>query len=112
MIGDEETSASHCFLRRADVRLQFPRFRNAAALAHLAHRGRGPKYILVGGSAWYDPADIREWLDSKKTVGPAQRGRTSIAPKTKHTAATPPPKRGRPTKLEQMRRRQAPYFSS
>jgi hypothetical protein len=112
MIRDEEINASHCFLKRADVPLQFPQFRHAAALAHLAHHGRGPKYVLVGGSAWYDPADIREWLESKKTVGPAQRARTSIAPKAIRTAATPPPKRGRPTKLEQIRRRQAPYFSS
>lgn len=100
-----DNGASH--LSRSMVPAHFPQFRNAAALAHLAHCGRGPRYVIVGGRAWYDPADIRQWLESRKTTGPLRR---SSPPQPQVLQASPIPvttrKRGRPTKLEQMSRRQ------
>jgi hypothetical protein len=103
MIPDDESNVSDRFLKRSAVPQYFPQFRNPAALAHLAHCGRGPRYVLVGGTAWYDPKDIRKWLETKKIVGPSYRHQTSIV-KMRDGSASIPPKRGRPTKLEQLRR--------
>lgn len=91
-------------LPRSEVPLHFPQFRHSAALAHLAHRGRGPLYVLIGGVAWYDPADIRAWLEQNKRRGPDRvPGRIPTKPSVHQVPDTV--KRGRPTKLEQMRRR-------
>jgi hypothetical protein len=70
MPGDQDTTAPHDFLERSAVPLEFPQFRNSGALAHLAHVGRGPRYVVVGGRAWYDPQDIRAWLELNKRCGP------------------------------------------
>jgi len=92
---------------RALVPVRFPMFRNAAALAYLAHRGDGPRYVLVGGVAWYALADIRQWLETNKKAGTGCN-RTRLARSEPPTPAVPVlPKRGRPTKAEQMRRRLA-----
>ena len=107
MPGDQNTPPPHDFLERSAVPLEFPQFRNSGALAHLAHVGRGPRYVVVGGRAWYDPQDIRAWLELNKRCGPkrdlqlskAERGAESVRPK----------KRGRPTKLEQIRRQSAAF---
>ncbi len=100
-------------LRRSTVSAHFPQqFRNAAALAHLAHRRRGPRYVLVGGAAWYDPADIRQWLESQKTAGPARRSDTPRPSGTIKAVSMVARKRGRPTKLDQMRRGQAACAAS
>ena len=89
-------------LERSSVPDFFPVFRNAAALAHLAHCRKGPRYVLVGGKAWYEVSDIRAWIEHNKKAGP--RESTPI----KTPSAPPPPgikKRGRPSKMEQYRRR-------
>jgi hypothetical protein len=91
--------------RRSTVPAHFPQFRNAAALAHLAHLGRGPRYVVVGGIAWYDRADIDEWLESKKKTGPIKSQQRQILRNETKTTVDDVSKRGRPTKLEQMRRR-------
>lgn len=88
-------------IERAQVPARFPMFRNAASLAHLAHSGKGPPYILVGGKAWYEVADIMSWIDNNKIRGqglPEPRPRPPIheSPALK--------KRGRPTKMEQYHR--------
>jgi hypothetical protein len=83
-------------LERAQVPAHFPLFRNAASLAHLAHNGSGPPYILVGGKAWYEVADITEWIEQNKRRGREPEDpeiRTSLPPKSK--------RRGRPTKMQQ-----------
>jgi hypothetical protein len=89
-------------LQRSMVPAHFPQFRSAAALAHLAHLGRGPRYVLVGGVAWYDPADINQWLESNKKAGPTKSREQMIL--TKHIKPEPHGirRRGRPTKLEQI----------
>jgi hypothetical protein len=101
----DEIVAPPGYLERAAVHRYFPQFRNAATLAHLARTGRGPLYVIVGGRAWYDPADIRAWLEENKQSGP---GRTSVTRGTVNRGdISKAKKRGRPTKLEQMRRRSA-----
>jgi len=98
--------ASDNFLARSAVPLRFPQFRNAAALAHLAHVGRGPRYVVIGGRAWYDPADIVEWLEANKRCGPARARPAAKSPFANAPHETQKPKKiGRPTKAEQMRRR-------
>ena len=93
-------------IKRAAVPNYFPQFRSAGSLAHLAHIGRGPRYVLVGGRAWYDVSDIEMWLNQIKRIGP-----DLAAKDAQNRHANPPPteaqrkKRGRPTKAEQMRRR-------
>src|SRR6185437_2976973 len=93
------------FLERAQVPLRFPQFRNSAALAHLAHKARGPRYVLVGGKAWYDPADIAAWLESNKRFGPVRNTLSSKPTPARSLAGERSIKRGRPTKFEQMKRR-------
>jgi hypothetical protein len=85
-------------LERAKVPQHFPLFRNTAALAHLAHNGKGPPYVLVGGKAWYEVSDITAWIDRNKV----RRANSSelIAPPPKPTRVGLK-KRGRPTKMEQ-----------
>lgn len=96
-------------LQRSMVPVHFPQFRNASALAHLAHLGKGPRYVLVGGVAWYDPVDIDQWLENNKKTGPTKpRERHILTANTKQQVHDPR-RRGRPTKLEQMLRR---YSSS
>jgi hypothetical protein len=104
MIIDQDTSAPKDFLERSAVPLHFPQFRNSGALAHLAHIARGPRYVLVGGKAWYDPDDIRAWLEANKRCGPAVGSRSS-KPTNSGAVSAGPKKRGRPTKFEQMKRR-------
>jgi hypothetical protein len=111
MAIDNSQSDTSQFLIRSDVPLQFPQFKNAGTLAYLAHKGRGPRYVLVGGKAWYDPADIRAWLEANKRQGPEREGRQPSAASRQHATAGPR-KRGRPTKLEQMKRRSAALVSA
>lgn len=92
----------NCVIERSAVPLHFPQFKNAASLAHLAHCGKGPPYALVGGKAWYEVADIKNWLDANKRVGPVKTDMSIPRPPTTSTAI-----RGRPTKAEQFRRKQA-----
>ena len=103
--AQHDTKTLSVCMKRAAVPARFPQFRSAASLAHLAHTGRGPRYVLVGGHAWYEVSDIRTWLDQNKRVGP------NLAPKDRQSGVTDPQpgksrkKRGRPTKAEQKRRR-------
>lgn len=97
-----EESALPTLLERAQVPSHFPLFRNAASLAHLAHSRKGPPYIIVGGKAWYEVADIMSWINQNKVrtsegneVG-VKRPRTISPPTAK--------KRGRPSKMEQYHR--------
>jgi hypothetical protein len=90
-------AAEPTILERSSVHQFFPFFRNGAALAHLAHCRRGPRYVLIGGKAWYEVSDIRAWLEEDKKSGPPDivslnelSSRPSIALK----------KRGRPSKME------------
>jgi hypothetical protein len=92
-------------LQRSKVPAHFPQFRSVAALAHLAHLGRGPRYVLVGGIAWYDPADINQWLENNKTTGPAKAKERQVFSNAAKRELHGTGKRGRPTKLEQMLRR-------
>jgi hypothetical protein len=112
MGGNKEGDSSPSSLERSVVPLQFPQFRNSGALAHLAHVGRGPRYVIVGGKAWYDPADIRAWLEARKQYGPAQARQLTERISARAVEGAQPKKRGRPTKLEQMSRRlgRFPYF--
>jgi len=106
MIADQtSTSAPQDFIERSAVPRRFPQFRNPAALAHLAHLGRGPRYVLVGGKAWYDPADIRAWLEQNKRCGPKRHLSATVSSAVPVEESGKPKKRGRPTKLEQMKRR-------
>ena len=91
------------WLARSAVPLYFPQFRKVGTLAHLAHVGRGPRYVLVGGTAWYDPTDIRAWLEENKQYGPTRLAGRATVPKRQGAVGLK--KRGRPTKLEQMKRR-------
>jgi hypothetical protein len=102
---DQTTPGPQGFLERSVVPLHFPQFRNAGALAHLAHIARGPRYVLVGGKAWYDAADIRAWLEGNKRCGPAVEARPPKSHPGRTAASAGPKKRGRPTKFEQMKRR-------
>jgi hypothetical protein len=71
VVADEERlSLYRPLLERAAVSIHFPEFHNAAALAHLAHAGRGARYVLIGGKAWYDSSDIRSWLEANKRCRP------------------------------------------
>jgi hypothetical protein len=96
------TDAEPTILERSSVPQFFPVFRNTAALAHLAHCRKGPRYVLIGGKAWYEVSDIRVWLESSKQHGPPGspllRGRGPAPP-------FPTKKRGRPSKMEQYERR-------
>src|SRR5579859_3452667 len=91
-------------LERSAIPTHFPQFRTVAALAHLAHRGQGPAYTLVGGRAWYQISDIREWLERNKRCGPAIAG-SATASSDNRDSRKAGIKRGRPTKAEQFRRR-------
>ena len=52
------------YLTRRQVALEYPiRF---STLAHLASRGAGPAYAVIGKRAVYLRQDIEEWLESKK----------------------------------------------
>jgi hypothetical protein len=93
-------------LARSAVPAHFPQFRTAAALAHLAHCGKGPPYTLVGGRAWYEITDIREWLEHNKRCGPAIPWSATTSPGD-HDRQRSNKKRGRPTKSEQYQRRLA-----
>jgi hypothetical protein len=98
-MADESTIPT--LLERAQVSAHFPLFRNAAALAHLAHIGTGPPYIIVGGKAWYELGDIKAWLEANKKRGPTpenDKPASSIPP------IAVPKRRGRPTKFEQFHR--------
>jgi hypothetical protein len=92
-------------LERSRVPEFFPQFRNAAALAHLANKGRGPRYVLVGGRAWYDQADILTWLESHKRVGPAY-GKNDYVKQSGETISKSR-RRGRPSKMQQFLLRKA-----
>jgi hypothetical protein len=107
MPNDQNTPIPNDFLARSAVPQEFPQFRNSGALAHLAHVGRGPPYVVVGGRAWYDPQDIRAWLELNKRCGPKRDLRLRDPTPSRSEEPVTPKKRGRPTKLEQMRRQSA-----
>jgi hypothetical protein len=107
MPSDQNTPGPNDFLARSAVPLEFPQFRNSGALAHLAHVGRGPPYVVVGGRAWYDPQDIRAWLELNKRCGPQRDLPLREPAPSRAGEPVRPKKRGRPTKLEQMRRHSA-----
>jgi hypothetical protein len=109
MPSDQDTPAPHSFLERSAVPLEFPQFRNSGALAHLAHMGRGPRYVVVGGRAWYDPQDVRAWLELNKRCGPKRDLQLSEPNPSRAADPVRPKKRGRPTKLEQMLRQSAAF---
>jgi hypothetical protein len=96
-MADEPT-----ILERSSVPQFFPFFRNAASLAHLAHCHKGPPYVLIGGKAWYEVSDIRQWIEGIKKSGPSQAPITRLTPTPRPPG---PKKRGRPSKLEQYERR-------
>src|SRR6266852_3415034 len=102
MAHDTHALKMYRFLQRLEVPARFPQFRNSGALAHLAHMGRGPRYVLVGGRAWYDPADICVWLEENKRSGPSGKAQLSTHPPEQTTVGASSKKRGRPTKFEQM----------
>jgi hypothetical protein len=95
-------------IKRAAVPAYFPQFRSTASLAHLAHTGRGPRYVLVGGQAWYEISDIQTWLEQNKRIGPALVDKDGQGRHADSRFDTPRTKRGRPTKAEQARRRRGP----
>lgn len=103
IVQENSRSPLSCFLDRTTVPFHFPQFKNSATLAHLAHKARGPRYVLVGGKAWYDPVDIQIWLEANKRCGPAYEKQLRFT--QNQIAAVRPRKRGRPTKLEEMKRR-------
>lgn len=94
-----EDSPLPTLLERAQVPSHFPLFRNAASLAHLAHSRKGPPYIIVGGKAWYEVADIMSWINQNKV-----RSSEVDLGRPKALAAPLVKKRGRPTKMEQYHR--------
>jgi len=62
------------FLTRRDVAREYPiKF---STLAHLACRGKGPAYAIIGKRAIYTREDIENWLESKRTT-PSKSYRTS-----------------------------------
>jgi hypothetical protein len=105
---EKDTTDAPACLKRAAVPGYFPQFKNAATLAHLAHKRCGPRYVLVGGQAWYDISDIRMWLDQQKRSGPTTPAKREQNPINNRQTGSTAKKRGRPTKAEQMRRRSAP----
>ncbi len=108
--ADSEIAArAQGMIPRDEVPKLFPCFRNAQALAHLAHEERGPLYVTIGGRSWYDPADIVAWIEAGKRTGPGKpRKKPAETPKPQDDG---PRKRGRPTKFEQMQRQRAFTFS-
>jgi hypothetical protein len=94
-------------IQRSEVPGRFPQFRSGAALAYLAHLGRGPRYVLVGGIAWYDPIDIIHWLEINKRTGPVKGGKQPTHSESVNSKTRRSRRRGRPTKLEQMLRLRA-----
>lgn len=101
----DDTSTLPPCLNRATVPAYFPQFRSTATLAYLAHRGRGPRYLLVGGQAWYEISDIRMWLEQNKRIGPGLTVKEGQNRGPVPLSKTTGKKRGRPTKAEQKSRR-------
>ena len=95
------SDAAPTVLERSSVPQFFPFFRSAASLAHLAHCRKGPRYVLIGGKAWYEIADILSWIESNKKNGPPGSSTPSPPSPLRPAAAK---KRGRPTKMEQYER--------
>jgi len=62
--------------------------------------------VLVGGEAWYDPVDVLAWLEANKRTGPVREQQPPERTSYPAVKTVGPKKRGRPTKAEQMRRRQ------
>ena len=99
-------------IRRQDVPKFFPQFKTGESLAQLAHGGRGPQYAMISRTAWYEPMDVWEWIQGNKRVGPQRCCEKEISTTSK---VKMPPKEttplkilrgpGRPTKAEQMARK-------
>ncbi len=100
-------------LERSEVPRYFRQFRDARVLKKLAHARKGPKYQIIGRSAWYETADIRAWLEARKAPGP--QGHNKIENSTPNPSVVAEKRRrGRPTKTEQRHReleRQAAVLS-
>src|SRR5260221_13347284 len=90
-------------LERSEVPRYFRQFRDATVLKKLAHGRKGPTYEIIGRNAWYDTADIRAWLEARKSPGPP-RPTVGDASAPSSSAALEKRQRGRPTKTEQRRR--------
>ena len=39
--------------------------------------GTGPKFLRRGKRAWYDPTDVREWLEAQKRTSTSDPGRAA-----------------------------------
>lgn len=91
-------------LERSEIPRYFRQFRDAGVLKKLAHSGKGPRYQIIGRSAWYDTADIRAWLESRKASGPRRGTSAPPLPISATMARSEKRRRGRPTKAEQRRR--------
>jgi hypothetical protein len=100
--GDHARSEIPEALERAEVPLYFRQFRDATVLKKMAYARKGPKYQIIGRSAWYDTADIRAWLETRKSSGPQQHATALSA--LAMSAPVEKRRRGRPTKTEQRRR--------
>ena len=96
------------FLSRGDVPRYFPQFKGKYSLAHLAHKRVGPLYNLISGQAFYAAEDICAWLEKTKQPGP--NSRPIVVPnltKAKSSANKSVARKvGRPTKAEQMAKKQ------
>ncbi len=93
-------------LERSEVPHYFRQFQSTSVLKMLAHTGKGPLYQLIGRRAWYETADIVNWLNSRKRQGPPramgdEKTATSAAPATDSKLMHK--RRGRPTKAAQRR---------
>ena len=47
-------------------------------LATFAHRDMGPAYVVWGNRALYSEADLLDWAESRRSVGPSSRRRTAV----------------------------------
>jgi hypothetical protein len=99
-----ESGRIPAYIARSDVPIYFPHFPTKKTLDNLAHTGRGPKYVISGRRAYYEPGDIIEWLEQHKKTGPKRDTAVSMP---SNVTISKPRKLGRPTKYEQMKRRQA-----
>jgi hypothetical protein len=106
---DEEAVNIPQALERSEVPLHFRQFQNAAVLKKLAHSGKGPLYQLIGKKAWYETADIVDWLNSRKRRGPPRADATAAHKEQAASGALPIPprrRRGRPSKAAVWKRMQ------
>lgn len=61
-------------IERARVASEYPPL-TPRCLSNLAHRGKGPGYIMIGRKAYYRPEEIEKWL-ADNTVRPTLKKRS------------------------------------